>query len=67
MRMTCLDALLYGGLGLRAADKEPPAGFASLFNGKDLRGWKVNEGGKLDRWGPRTGCSLPRKREAAGP
>jgi hypothetical protein len=42
--MLCLAALLYGGLGPRAADDGPPAGFASLFNGKDLSGWKVPKG-----------------------
>ncbi|MGC8640581.1 MAG: 3-keto-disaccharide hydrolase [Isosphaeraceae bacterium] len=35
-------------LGLAAAawagDNEPPPGFISLFNGKDLSGWKVPEG-----------------------
>jgi hypothetical protein len=28
----------------KAADKAPPEGFVSLFNGKDLSGWKVPEG-----------------------
>lgn len=32
------------GLGLHAADNAPPEGFTSLFNGKDLAGWKVPEG-----------------------
>jgi hypothetical protein len=27
-----------------AADKEPPPGFTSLFNGKDLAGWKIPTG-----------------------
>src|SRR5205823_4149403 len=36
---------------LRVADKDVPEGFEKLFNGKDLSGWKVNEGGKLDKWG----------------
>jgi hypothetical protein len=58
--MLCLAALLYGGLGLRAADDGPPAGFASLFNGKDLSGWQVNEGGKLDRWGAADGLLFTR-------
>ena len=40
---------------LRAADKEAPAGFEKLFNGKDLSGWKVNEGGKIDKWGAADG------------
>jgi hypothetical protein len=55
VRLLCLAALLSGGLGLRAADDGPPAGFASLFNGKDLSGWEVNEGGKLERWGAADG------------
>ncbi len=50
VRMLCLAAFLCGGPGPQAADEGPP-GFVSLFNGKDLSGWKVNEGGKLDRWG----------------
>jgi len=29
---------------LRGADEEPPAGFTSLFNGRDFSGWKVPEG-----------------------
>ncbi len=55
VRTLCLAALLCGGPGLRAADPEPPAGFASLFNGKDLSGWRVNAGGRLDRWGAADG------------
>ena len=31
-------------LGLRADGKAPPEGFESLFNGKDLSGWKVPPG-----------------------
>jgi hypothetical protein len=31
--------------------KAVPEGFESLFNGKDLTGWKVNEGGKMEAWG----------------
>lgn len=31
-------------LSVFAADNQPPAGFTSLFNGKDLTGWKVPEG-----------------------
>ena len=27
-----------------AADNSPPEGFTSLFNGKDLSGWKVPDG-----------------------
>jgi hypothetical protein len=40
-----------------AADKDnvAPEGFTALFNGKDLTGWKVNEGGKMERWGAEKG------------
>src|SRR5262245_33841013 len=53
--MISLAALLYAGPGPRGPDKERPAGFANLFNGKDLSGWEVNEGGRLDRWGAADG------------
>ncbi len=36
--------LAAAGLHLQAADEGPPKGFTSLFNGKDLTGWKVPEG-----------------------
>jgi hypothetical protein len=36
-------------------DKEVPEGFEALFNGKDLTGWKVNEGGKMSVWGAEEG------------
>jgi hypothetical protein len=39
----------------RSDDSELPRGFESLFNGKDLTGWKVNEGGKLSLWGAENG------------
>jgi hypothetical protein len=35
----------------RAADSEAPEGFHKLFNGKDLTGWKVNQGGDIKVWG----------------
>src|SRR5215813_9021405 len=38
-----------------SADKEPPRGFEALFNGKDLTGWKVNEGGNMAVWGAENG------------
>ena len=43
-------------LGPRAVadDKGVPEGFTSLFNGKDLAGWKVY-GGKMERWGAKDG------------
>src|SRR6516164_6410263 len=37
-------AVLLFGVGLHAEDKAPPEGFTSLFNGKDLTGWKVPPG-----------------------
>src|SRR5690242_9876681 len=58
--MLCLAALLCGGPGPRAADDGPPPGFASLFNGKDLTGWKVNEGGNLKKWGAADGLLFTR-------
>ena len=41
--------LLLAASPLLAADTAPPKGFTSLFNGKDLTGWKVH-GGKLTGW-----------------
>ncbi len=38
-----------------SADKDIPEGFVPLFNGKDLTGWKVNEGGKMEVWGAEDG------------
>ena len=35
---------LLGAWPARAADERPPEGFVSLFNGKDLSGWKVPAG-----------------------
>ena len=42
-------------LGAQARADQPPDGFVSLFNGKDLTGWKVNEGGKQSVWGATDG------------
>jgi serine/threonine protein kinase len=37
-------------------NKEPvPQGFTSLFNGRDLTGWEVNQGGQLALWGATNG------------
>ncbi len=41
-----------GGLG---QEVKPPEGFVALFNGKDLKGWKVSQGGKPDVWGVEAG------------
>lgn len=35
---------------VRADDPKPPEGFKTLFNGTDLKGWKVH-GGMMDVWG----------------
>jgi len=37
-----------------ADSKEPPKGFTTLFNGKDLEGWKVLNG-KMEAWGAEDG------------
>jgi hypothetical protein len=59
MRLTLLSLALAGGLvcvpALHSADTDVPEGFTALFNGKDLTGWKVNEGGKMDKWGAEKG------------
>jgi hypothetical protein len=39
---------------MAAGDTAPPEGFKSLFNGKDLTGWKVM-GGNIKRWGAENG------------
>lgn len=45
LRTTLLTAgLMLAATVLIAADNAPPEGFMSLFNGKDLSGWKVPEG-----------------------
>jgi hypothetical protein len=41
--------------GSSAEDKAVPEGFESLFNGQDLSGWRVNEGGNLRIWGADNG------------
>jgi hypothetical protein len=46
-----LVASLFFVPALNSADNTAPEGFELLFNGKDLTGWKVNEGGKMDQWG----------------
>src|SRR5262249_7532140 len=57
-RSLVLLALLAIGLpAVRSADDKegPPAGFESLFNGKDLTGWKVQPGGNMKVWGAENG------------
>src|SRR5262249_28611083 len=54
-RVVLVLALSLAGQPLaQSADKDAPEGFASLFNGKDLTGWKVH-GGKMDSWGAADG------------
>jgi 3-keto-disaccharide hydrolase len=49
-------AVLLLALGaVRADDLNPPEGYHPLFNGKDLAGWKVQEGGKREAWGAENG------------
>jgi hypothetical protein len=57
-RCLFLLPLLVALIGLcpaHSADKDAPKGFEALFNGKDLKGWKVNEGGKMEVWGAEKG------------
>jgi Domain of Unknown Function (DUF1080) len=49
----CLMLLFVAAV--RADDVKPPEGFQALFNGKDLSGWKVQEGGKMEAWGAEKG------------
>ena len=59
MRPRVLALLLLTSLAVPAIvhpeDKNVPEGFEPLFNGKDLTGWRVNEGGKLEFWGAEKG------------
>ena len=54
------------GAGPRTEDAKIPDGFTTLFNGKDLTGWKVNKGGKMEVWAPKTACCSSRAAAAAG-
>lgn len=56
MRRTCLALLLVilAPCAARPDDKEASDGFVPLFNGKDLRGWKVFAA-KRDVWGVENG------------
>jgi hypothetical protein len=59
MRLSLFSLALVAGFAcaptLRSADADVPEGFTALFNGKDLTGWKVNEGGKMSVWGAEKG------------
>lgn len=50
-RLSLTSVLLLLAAPLFAGD--PPRGFESLFNGKDLTGWKAT--GKMDKWGAENG------------
>jgi hypothetical protein len=50
--LSTLSALLLLGMPLIAGD--PPKGFESLFNGKDLTGWKAT--GNMKVWGAENGA-----------
>jgi len=39
-----ISALVFTSVTLWSAEEAPPTGFTSLFNGRDLSGWKVPEG-----------------------
>jgi hypothetical protein len=55
IRLVALAGLLVIALPLPAAEeKGPPDGFTALFNGKDLKGWKIHEG-NLKVWGAEDG------------
>ena len=47
-------ALFVLTLPTRADEPKPPEGFKNLFNGTDLKGWKVNAG-KMEVWGAEKG------------
>jgi hypothetical protein len=49
----CVLALTLGA-AVADDDSKPPEGFTSLFNGKDLEGWKVHNG-KADSWSAEKG------------
>jgi hypothetical protein len=48
-------AFFVGSSAAWSEDKDIPEGFQALFNGKDLTGWRVNEGGNLKVWGAEKG------------
>jgi hypothetical protein len=57
-RWLCVAALLAAFCCVSAAvtaENQAPKGFERLFNGKNLSGWKVNEGGKQAVWGAENG------------
>ena len=53
MRRTLISLLSLAIFVPALSADEPPSGFVSLFNGKDLAGWKAT--GKMDVWGAEKG------------
>ena len=49
-----LSLLFSSGVALHANEPAPPEGFKNLFNGSDLKGWKVHAG-NMDVWGAEKG------------
>ncbi|HZT82182.1 MAG TPA: DUF1080 domain-containing protein [Gemmataceae bacterium] len=47
--LLAVAAILVGLPAARSADDKPPEGFTPLFDGKDLKGWKVL-GGRMEAW-----------------
>src|SRR5947209_20633795 len=50
-----LTALAFFLPAANADDTPIPEGFQSLFNGKDLTGWQVNDKGNINVWGAENG------------
>src|SRR5438874_594750 len=56
LRCTLAIAVVVGcSLSLLRAGDQLGEGFAPIFNGKDLTGWTVNEGGQMKYWGAENG------------
>jgi hypothetical protein len=53
--LSALILTLTASLTLAADEFKPPEGYQPLFNGKDLTGWKVMKGGKMEAWGAADG------------
>jgi hypothetical protein len=46
--LAAVAAVSFAGYGWAADDFKTEEGYTSLFNGKDLTGWKVGKGGKVE-------------------
>jgi hypothetical protein len=58
--LTGLGSLVVG-VPAPQADEQPPSGFVALFNGKDLSGWTVTQGGNPKVWGAENGILFVQK------